>query len=56
MATGLTRGDVKHETDEFMSVETVTLSKALELIQKGEIKDGKTALSILYAAGFALGK
>lgn len=56
MATGLTRGDMRHEKDEFMSVETMTLSKALELIKSGELKDAKTALSILYAAGFVLGK
>jgi ADP-ribose pyrophosphatase len=56
MASGLTRGDVKHEKDEFMSLETVTLSRALELIRTGELKDAKTALSILYAAGFVLGK
>lgn len=55
MATGLTRGDAKHETDEFMSLETVTLSQALELIKSGELKDAKTALAILYAAGFRLG-
>ena len=51
-ATGLNRGDTAHEADEFMSIETVTLSRALELIQKGEIRDGKTALSLLYAAQF----
>ncbi len=56
MASGLTRGDVKHEKDEFMSLETVTLSRALELIKTGEINDAKTALSILYAAGFVLAK
>lgn len=56
MATGLTRGDVKHETDEFMSMEIVTLSRALELIKTGELKDAKTALSILYVAGFRLGR
>lgn len=56
MASGLTRGDVKHEKDEFMSLETVTLSHALELIKTGEINDAKTALSILYAAGFVLAK
>jgi ADP-ribose pyrophosphatase len=56
MATGLTRGDVKHETDEFMSLETVTLSRALELIKTGELKDAKTALAILYVAGFRLGR
>jgi ADP-ribose pyrophosphatase len=52
MAVGLTRGESRHETDEFITVETMTLSHALGLIEKGEIKDAKTALSILYAAGF----
>jgi hypothetical protein len=33
----------------------MTLSRALELIQKGEIRDGKTALVVLYAAGFRAG-
>jgi ADP-ribose pyrophosphatase len=56
MATGLERGDVAHEKDEFMSVETVTLSRALELIQTGELKDAKTALAILYVAGFRLSR
>ena len=56
MATGLTRGSVAHEKDEFMSLETVTLSHALELIRKGELKDAKSALAILYVAGFRLGK
>jgi ADP-ribose pyrophosphatase len=54
MATGLTRGDAAHEQDEFMSLETVTLSHALELIKTGELKDAKTALSLLYVAGFRL--
>lgn len=56
MATGLTDGATAHESDEFMSAETMTLSRALELIEKGEIMDGKTALSILYAAGFRAGR
>jgi ADP-ribose pyrophosphatase len=56
MATGLTRGEVEHERDEFMSLETVTLSRALELIKSGELKDAKTALAILYVAGFRLGR
>ena len=56
MATGLTRGDVAHEKDEFMSLETVTMSQALELIRTGELKDAKTALAILYAAGFCSGR
>ena len=55
MATGLERGDTAHESDEFMTVETVTLSTALKMVQKGEIRDGKTAIGILFAAGFRAG-
>lgn len=56
MAEGLERGETDHEPDEFITVEGVTLSAALGLIQKGEIKDAKTALSILFAAGFRAGR
>jgi hypothetical protein len=52
MALGLREGEHKREADEFMDVERITLSRALALIERGEIKDAKTALSILYAAGF----
>jgi ADP-ribose pyrophosphatase len=55
MATGLARGETAREADEFMTMETVTLSHALRLIQEGEIKDAKTALAILFAAGFRSG-
>jgi ADP-ribose pyrophosphatase len=55
MATGLIRGESRREADEFMTLETLTLSHALELIQKGEIRDGKTAVLILFAAGFRAG-
>lgn len=55
MASGLTRGDTAHEKDEFMTLETVTLSRALELIKTGELNDAKSALAILYVAGFRLG-
>ena len=55
MASGLVRGEMKHEKDEFMTVETVTLSRALELVKTGELSDAKTALALLYVAGFLLG-
>lgn len=55
MATGLERGETAHEADEFMTVETVTLSHALQLIRDGSIPDGKTALALLYVAGFRSG-
>jgi ADP-ribose pyrophosphatase len=55
MATGLTRGESRREADEFMTLETLTLSHALELIKSGEIRDGKTSVLILFAAGFRAG-
>lgn len=56
IASGLTRGESSREADEFMTLETMTLSRALELIQRGEIRDAKTALLILFAAGFRAGR
>jgi ADP-ribose pyrophosphatase len=50
MATGLERGATAHEADEFLTVEPMTLSRALQLIEEGEIKDAKTALGIMFAA------
>ena len=55
MATGLSHGETAHESDEFLTVETVALSRALEMIKSGELKDGKTAAGILFAAGFVAG-
>jgi ADP-ribose pyrophosphatase len=52
MASGLVLGETAREADEFMSLETVTLAKALELVRTGGIQDAKTALAILYAARF----
>jgi ADP-ribose pyrophosphatase len=55
MATGLTQGDAAHEKDEFMSLETVPLARALAMIRDGEIVDAKSVVAILYAAGFRAG-
>jgi ADP-ribose pyrophosphatase len=55
LATDLTQGEHAREADEFLTVEPVRLAKALEMIKSGEIDDGKTALGILYAAGFIAG-
>ena len=55
MATELTHGQAEREADEFADVVVMRLSEALELIQRGEIPDGKTALGLLYAAGFKTG-
>jgi ADP-ribose pyrophosphatase len=56
LATGLTRGATAHEADEFVEIETVTLSHALEMIEGGEIRDAKTVVTLLYAAGFRGGR
>src|SRR3954464_1552706 len=43
MASGLSAGKTEHEADEFMTVETVGMRRALEMIKTGELKDGKSA-------------
>ena len=55
LADGLEHGDSAREADEFISIETMTLSSALQRIEQGEIKDAKTALALLFAAGFRAG-
>ena len=55
MATGLTAGETAREADEFVETVPTPLSRALTMIQAGEIQDAKTALGILYAAGFRAG-
>ena len=54
MATGLEAGDWKREADEFMELAPTKLSRALSMIEQGEIQDAKTALALLYTAGFRL--
>ncbi len=56
MASGLTHGEAGHEAHEFIEVETVPFSRALSMVQAGEIPDGKTAFALLYVAGFRLGR
>ena len=55
LATGLTRGDAAPERDEFIELVTLRLADALQMIERGEINDAKTALGLLYAAGFRAG-
>ncbi|HUR00662.1 MAG TPA: NUDIX hydrolase [Gemmatimonadaceae bacterium] len=56
MATGLTAGQTKHEADEFLDLEPMLLSRALEMVEAGEIQDAKTSLGLLFAAGFRSGR
>lgn len=52
LASGLTRGAARREADEFIEVEVLPLSIALRMVERGEITDAKTALGLLFAAGF----
>jgi ADP-ribose pyrophosphatase len=56
MATGLTRGESKLESDEFIEVVALPLSEVLQMIERGEIVDGTTLIAILFAAGYRLGR
>ncbi|MFL5528312.1 MAG: NUDIX hydrolase [Gemmatimonadaceae bacterium] len=56
LATGLVAGETKHEADEFLAVHPMPLSRALEMVEAGEIQDAKTALGLLFAAGFRAGR
>ena len=55
LATELTRGDTAHEADEFAEVHVVKLSRALAMIEQGEIEDAKSIVGVLFAAGFRIG-
>ena len=54
-AADLKTGQHAREPDEFIEVTPTPLSQALTLIREGGISDAKTALSILFVAGFILG-
>ncbi len=56
MAVGLERGEAAREADEFIEIDVMPLSRALELIEQGEIRDGKTVIALLFAAGFRAGR
>lgn len=55
LATGLEAGEHQREADEFLELVPTRLSRALSMIERGEIQDAKTALALLYTAGFRLG-
>ena len=54
MATNLTTGTGKLDVDEFIEPVTMNMSDALRMIRDGEITDGKTMITILFAAGFLM--
>lgn len=56
MATGLSMGESSREADEFIELVRLPLSEVLQMIERGEIIDGKTLIAILFAAGYRLGR
>jgi len=52
VAHGITRHETSFDPDEYVEAFPVTMSKALEMIRTGEIEDMKTALGILFVAGY----
>ncbi len=53
-ATGITRGETRHEPDEFIELRPEPLSRVMDMIRLGEITDGKTIVALLFLAGFRL--
>ncbi len=56
LATELTAGETKFDSDEFVEPVPMLLSRALQLVRDGEIQDAKTLCTLLYAAGFVFGR
>lgn len=46
-ATGLSFGETNPDEDEFLDIERIPLSTAVDMILKGEIKDAKTQAAVL---------
>lgn len=55
LARGLRRSQASPEDDEAIEVVEVELEKAVEMIRRGEIVDGKTIASLLYCVHFVDG-
>jgi ADP-ribose pyrophosphatase len=55
IATGITTGEAEREADEFAETVVLSLSRALAMVQQGEIVDAKTAVALLFSAGFRAG-
>jgi ADP-ribose pyrophosphatase len=52
LADGLEPGAEHREADEFMELHTLRWSVVLGMIERGEIADGKTLVSLLFAQSF----
>jgi ADP-ribose pyrophosphatase len=55
LATGLRAGEPRHERDEFITIRAVPMTRVLEMVRDGEIRDAKSIVALLYVAGYRLG-
>ena len=55
LATGLKKGEMKLDEDEFLSVEKHSVESLKKMITSGEIKDGKTIIAIFAAERYLAG-
>ena len=56
IATDCTTGTGKMDDDEFIEPVTLPISEALAKVRDGEITDGKTICTLMFAAGFVFGR
>jgi ADP-ribose pyrophosphatase len=56
LAWDLTKGNVRRERDEFISLHEVSLSKAVQMTRAGEIQDAKTVIALLFAEFYCRGR
>lgn len=52
LATGLSAGDAVRDPDEFITVQALPLSRAVDMVRTGEIVDCKSVAALLYTAAF----
>lgn len=52
VAWGLTRGEQRHEPDEFLTTRVEPLSEVLEMIRRGDVPDAKSSIAVLHFAAF----
>ena len=52
MAVGLESGAEHREADEFMELHTLRWSEVMRLVEKGEVTDAKTLVSLLFVQCF----
>jgi ADP-ribose pyrophosphatase len=55
LATGITPGEPRPMSDEFLVVEARPISRVLEMIRDRDVVDAKSVVALLFLAGFRMG-